>query len=109
MAKHPDDKKLQDEIRAKMLYGEDYTVPQLYDIYIEVISIDFDRKFKAISKKSFGDKARGWSSGEGSWLVPGSGKGTTYHKWICHQSSMTRKQLLMTVRRMAEGVKTWLK
>jgi len=108
MSKHPDDKKLQDEIRAKMLYGENYSVKQLYDIYLRVISLDFELKYKAVSRKSFGDKLRGWSSGEGSWLVgKGSGKGVTYHKWICHQSHMTRKQLIMTVRRMLERLKPW--
>jgi hypothetical protein len=105
MAKYPDDKKLQDEIRAKMLYGEDYTVKQLYVIYLQVISIDLDLKYRAISHKSFGDKLRGWSSGEGSWLV-GNGD-STYHKWQCHCSHLTREQLRLSAKRLYDGATSW--
>ena len=108
MAKHPDDKKLQDEIRAKMLYGEHYTVKELYVIYNQVISLDFELKYRAISKKSFGDKLRGWSSGEGSWLV-GNGKSAVYHKWQCHCSHLTRDQLRLSAKRLYEGAVSWFK
>jgi len=96
--------KLQRELQAKMLGGE-YTVEELYTIYLGIMGIDFNLSHKAVEEKTFRNKLTEWSNTEGSWLVKkGMGKSATYHKWVCHRSDMSRSQILMTVRRALGSV-----
>ena len=101
--------KLQKELMENMHDGE-YTIDELYGLYQHIMKLQFDLNREPASRGQFRDNLTRWSNVEGSWLVKkGKGKSVRYHKWICHRSCMTRKQLIMTVRRMAQRVLPWPK
>ena len=97
--------KLQKELMENMHDGE-YTVDEIYSLYLHIMKLQFDANRKPVSRGQFRDNLTRWSNVEGSWIVKkGTGKSVRYHKWVCHRSCMTRKQLGLTVRRMM----SWLK
>ena len=97
------DEKLQREIEAAMS-EEEYSIDDFYKVYTRVLSLSMDMRFDIVNRNYFRDMLKRWSNEDDSWLIKkGSGKKIRYHKWICHRSHMTRKQIHQTVDRMREG------
>ena len=101
--------KLQTELMAAM-GDEKYNFDDFYKLYVRVMSQSFDLKYPIITAKTFGNKVITWSNTEGSWLIRrGIGKKAIYHKWVCHRSHMTRRQLQLSAKRIWEGLASWRK
>jgi hypothetical protein len=100
---------LEQFLQGNMKSG-DYTLHDVYICYLEIMNRGKLVLLFQMEKKSLEKRLIEICNREGSWLVrKGTGQNAKYHKWVCHKSHMTRKQLIMSVRRVAERVKLCLK